>query len=168
MRTSLLFLLCLPVITSSFCHAAGIQIGRTRIIYDAAKKEVALPLTNSEKELPWLIQTWTDTGDGKTRGPFIVTPPLFRLDPQKEQSLRITWNGSPLPKDKESLFYLNVRTVPATAAEDATTHLQNTTEAVLASRGAQRDARRVLQESALRSPGSAADGDKRQCVLHRF
>ena len=119
MRTSLKYLLCLPVITSSLCYAAGIQIGRTRIIYDAAKKEVALPLTNSEKELPWLIQTWTDTGDGKTRGPFIVTPPLFRLDPQKEQSLRITWNGSPLPQDKETLFYLNVRTVPATAAEDA-------------------------------------------------
>jgi P pilus assembly chaperone PapD len=102
-RTSLLFLLCLPVITSSFCHAAGIQIGRTRIIYDAAKKEVALPLTNSEKELPWLIQTWTDTGDGKTRGPFIVTPP-FRLDPQKEQSLRITWNGSRYRKTKRRCF----------------------------------------------------------------
>ncbi|MGX5100439.1 fimbrial biogenesis chaperone [Enterobacter cloacae] len=119
MRTSIKLLLCLPVIASTFCHATGVQIGRTRIIYDAAKKEIALPLQNSEKELPWLIQSWTDTGDGKTRGPFIVTPPLFRLDPQKEQSLRITWSGSPLPDDKETLFYLNVRTVPATPADDA-------------------------------------------------
>ena len=118
MRKTTKALLCLPVIVSTLCHATGIQIGRTRIIYDATKKEVALPLQNNDKELPWLIQSWTDTGDGKTRGPFIVTPPLFRLDPQKEQSLRITWNGAALPGDKESLFYMNVRTVPATATDD--------------------------------------------------
>ncbi|MCF8583504.1 molecular chaperone [Enterobacter asburiae] len=118
MRILLRVLLCIPVIASAFCHAAGIQIGRTRIIYDAAKKEVALPLQNNDKELPWLIQSWTDTGDGKTHGPFIVTPPLFRLDPQKEQSLRITWNGTTLAGDKESLFYMNVRTVPATATDE--------------------------------------------------
>ncbi|EPF0313448.1 fimbrial biogenesis chaperone [Enterobacter chuandaensis] len=118
MRISLKVLLCIPLIASTLCHATGVQIGRTRIIYDAAKKEVALPLQNKDNELPWLIQSWTDTGDGKTRGPFIVTPPLFRLDPQKEQSLRITWNGTSLPEDKESLFYMNVRTVPATAADE--------------------------------------------------
>lgn len=98
---------------NTFSHAAGIQIGRTRVIYDANKKEVALSLTNTEKELPWLIQSWIDTGDGKTRGPFIVTPPLFRLEPQKEQNLRITWSGQALPTDRESLFYMNVRTIPA-------------------------------------------------------
>lgn len=47
-----------------------------------------------------------------------MTPPLFRLDPQKEQSLRITWSGRPLPVDKETLFYLNVRTVPATPGDE--------------------------------------------------
>jgi fimbrial chaperone protein len=102
-------------ILSGFSHAAGVQIGRTRIIYDASKKEVALPLINKEKDLPWLIQSWIDTGDGKTRGPFIITPPLFRLDPQKEQNLRITWSGKTLPTDRESLFYMNIRTIPAMA-----------------------------------------------------
>jgi len=118
MRIYPLILLLTPVIYSSFSHAAGIQVGRTRIVYDAGKKEVSLPLTNKETELPWLIQSWTDTGNGKTRGPFIVTPPLFRLEPQKEQSLRIAWNGTAIPENKESLFYMNVRTIPATAAED--------------------------------------------------
>lgn len=105
-------------ILSGFSHAAGVQIGRTRIIYDASKKEVALPLINKEKDLPWLIQSWIDTGDGKTRGPFIITPPLFRLDPQKEQSLRITWSGKALPTDRESLFYMNIRTIPAMAKDE--------------------------------------------------
>lgn len=103
---------------TTFSHAAGVQIGRTRVIYDASKKEVALSLKNTEKELPWLIQSWIDTGDGKTRGPFIITPPLFRLDPQKEQNLRITWSGQALPTDRESLFYMNVRTIPAMEKSD--------------------------------------------------
>lgn len=118
MRVFLSAALCCVLSFISFSHAAGIQVGRTRIIYDANKKEVALPLINQEKELPWLIQSWTDTGDGKTRGPFVVTPPLFRLDPQKEQSLRIAWSGASLPEDRESLFWLNVRTIPAAAKED--------------------------------------------------
>lgn len=118
MRISLLALLFLSVLHPLYTHAAGVQIGRTRIIYDASKKETALSLTNKETELPWLIQSWTDTGDGKTRGPFMVTPPLFRLDAQKEQSVRITWTGEPLPEDKESLFYFNVRTIPATPKDD--------------------------------------------------
>ncbi|MRS89304.1 fimbria/pilus periplasmic chaperone [Enterobacteriaceae bacterium RIT714] len=118
MRIHSLAILLMPVIFTSFSHAAGIQVGRTRIIYDAGKKEISLPLINKETALPWLIQSWTDTGDGKTRGPFIVTPPLFRLEPQKEQSLRIAWNGTALPENKESLFYMNVRTIPATANED--------------------------------------------------
>lgn len=120
MRICFLVLLLsyLPLCVVSDSYAGGVLIGRTRIIYDANKKEVALPLVNKEKEIPWLIQSWTDTGDGSTRGPFIITPPLFRLDPQKEQSLRIAWSGSSLPQDRESLFYMNVRTIPATATED--------------------------------------------------
>ena len=77
MRISSLLLLCIPVISTSISHAAGIQIGRTRIIYEAGKKEIALPLVNKDRSLPWLVQSWTDTGDGKTRGPFIVTPLYF-------------------------------------------------------------------------------------------
>ncbi|WP_253377746.1 fimbrial biogenesis chaperone [unidentified bacterial endosymbiont] len=109
----------LSLLTPVLSHSAGIQIGRTRIIYHAEKKEIALPLVNKDKALPWLIQSWTDTGDEKTRGPFIVTPPLFRLDAQKEQSLRVAWNGSALPEDRESLFYMNIRTIPATAKDDS-------------------------------------------------
>lgn len=120
MRTVNLFILYLAVTFTAPALAGGVQIGRTRVIYDINKKEVELALINRDRELPWLVQSWVDTGDGKTRGPFIITPPLFRLDAQKEQSLRITWTGVPLADDRESLFYLNVRTIPANekGAED--------------------------------------------------
>lgn len=113
-----LWYLFLTICAVQSCYADGIQIGRTRIIYEANKREVALPMTNTEKESPWLVQSWTDTGDGKTRGPFIVTPPLFRLDAQKEQSLRISWSGLAIPQSQESLFYVNVRTIPASDKSD--------------------------------------------------
>lgn len=109
-----LFILILSSATVLFdsSHAEGIQIGRTRVIYDASKKETALPLINQDTELPWLIQSWVTLNDEKTSGPFIITPPLFRLDSKKEQSLRILWTGTGVPPDRESLFYLNIRTIP--------------------------------------------------------
>lgn len=131
MRKRILLLFLTIIFINQYGYTAGIQIGRTRIIYDASKKEVALSLINTEDELPWLIQSWTDTGDEKTRGPFIITPPLFRLDAHKEQSLRITWTGAPLPTDRESLFYMNIRTIPASVKND---EKQNTLRMVYKSR----------------------------------
>ncbi|HCL6625812.1 TPA: molecular chaperone [Citrobacter amalonaticus] len=106
-----LIIFCL--LFSSTIKAGGIQLGRTRIIYYANKKEAALPLINSEKELPWLVQSWVMNADNKTRAPFIITPPLFRLNPQSEQSLRIIRTENIAVTDRESLYYLVVRMIPA-------------------------------------------------------
>lgn len=47
-----------------------------------------------------------------------LPPPLFRLDAQSEQSLRIIWSGAAVPQDRESLFFVNVRTIPASDKGD--------------------------------------------------
>lgn len=101
------------LISSQLSYAGGIVIGRTRLIYDAEKKEAALPVKNNSETNPFLIQSWVDTGDGKTRGPFVVTPPLFRINPQEENTLRISYTDGQLATDKESLFYINIRTIPS-------------------------------------------------------
>lgn len=44
--------------------------------------------------------------------PFLITPPLFRMDSHKGQSLRIVYTHEALPADRESLFWLNVLEVP--------------------------------------------------------
>jgi P pilus assembly chaperone PapD len=46
--------------------------------------------------------------------PFLITPPLFRMEPNHDQSLRIlfTHSDQPLPTDRESVFWLNVLEVP--------------------------------------------------------
>lgn len=107
------------IFTIQLCYGGGLLIGRTRIIYDAEKKEVSLPLSNMSNDNPYLIQSWIDNSDGKTRGPFVVTPPLFRLNAQEENNLRISYTGGKLPQDKESVFYINVRAIPSTPKNDA-------------------------------------------------
>lgn len=89
-----------------FSYAGGILVGRTRVIYHADKKEASLPLSNKSEVNPYLIQSWIDSSDGKTRGPFVVTPPLFRLNAQEDNSLRISYTAGNLPKDRESVFIL--------------------------------------------------------------
>lgn len=96
---------------------AGIQMDGTRVIYPAARKEVTLGI-NNHADTPRLIQAWMDNGDpdvqpGTDVVPFIVNPPIFRLDPGKGHSLRIHYTGGTLPQDRESVFWLNVLEINA-------------------------------------------------------
>ncbi|MGK9176079.1 molecular chaperone, partial [Yokenella regensburgei] len=93
------------------CDAhAGIQLASTRVIYPAGKREVTLAVT-SKDPAPRLIQTWLDA-DGTEKVPFIILPPVFRLNPGKGQSLRIMFTGGAVPHDRESVFWLNVLEIP--------------------------------------------------------
>jgi chaperone protein EcpD len=93
--------------------AGGIQFDSTRIIYPAAKREITLALTNNASYSPRLLQAWMDNGDpallpATSTVPFIVTPPVFRLNAAKGQTLRIRFIGGNIPQDRESVFWLNV------------------------------------------------------------
>lgn len=92
--------------------SASVSLMGTRVIYDGAKKEASVQLQNPDKT-PYLVQSWIDMpeGDKSKKAPFVVTPPLFRLDPQQKNVLRIILT-SPLPEDKESMFWLNVKGIP--------------------------------------------------------
>ena len=95
---------------------ANVLIGGTRVVFPAKDGEVTVRLTN-ENDHPVLIESWIDRGDlhstpESVDAPFLITPPLFRMDAQKEQSLRIVYTHDQLPADRESLFWLNVLEVP--------------------------------------------------------
>ena len=101
--------LCPLLFCCLFPAWAGIQLNGTRIIYPEGRREVTLGLTN-HADTPRLLQTWIDAGDDHPHDtvPFVVTPPIFRLDPDKGHSLRILYTGGALPADRESVFWLNV------------------------------------------------------------
>jgi chaperone protein EcpD len=48
--------------------------------------------------------------------PFAMTPPLFRMDPAKGQTLRLFQIPGPVPTDREALYWLNVRDMPPKSA----------------------------------------------------
>lgn len=95
---------------------AGVVITGTRLVYPAAQKEITVKLNNNGTR-PALVQSWVDTGDVKSsptssKAPFVLTPPVSRIDPSKGQSLRLMYTGTALPTDKESVFWLNVLEIP--------------------------------------------------------
>ncbi|KMV34725.1 fimbrial biogenesis chaperone [Franconibacter pulveris 1160] len=115
-------LLLFWALTSS-CYAGGIVLGQTRVIYYADKKEAALPVTNNARTMPFLLQSWVENEKGNSRGPFIVTPPLFRINGGESSTLRIIKTDASLPEDRESLFYIDVRAIPASSVSDTNKNL---------------------------------------------
>ncbi|HBV9247286.1 molecular chaperone [Klebsiella aerogenes] len=124
---ALAFLLALFTVQAQ----AGIVIGGTRVVYDGDKKEASASIRNPEKSGVYLVQSWVDNGERGGKAPFIVTPPLFRINPGEENMLRIIRTGGNLPPDRESVFWLNVKSIPAT--DDSMPH-NNVLQVVVKSR----------------------------------
>ncbi|MDE9619339.1 fimbrial biogenesis chaperone [Citrobacter portucalensis] len=98
---------------------AGVSIGGTRVIYDGGKKEASLSVNNPDA-IPYLIQTWIETPSNDTgKLPFIITPPLYRLDKGQQNVMRIICTGN-LLENKESLFWLNIKSIPSAERKDNT------------------------------------------------
>ncbi len=110
MKSIILFFISLFIINTSY---AGVIISGTRVIYNEGNKNVSINVKNPDK-MPYLIQSWIDDFEEKKQSKFTITPPLFRLNPDKENTLRIFLTEEGLPSDQESLFWLNIKTIPAT------------------------------------------------------
>jgi len=100
---------------------ASVVITGSRIIYPGEAREKSLQLSNRDA-FPNLVQAWVDSGDEDSSAltadaPFSVTPPMFRIEGNSGQTLRLRFTGDSLPADRESLFFLNVLVVPPTQAD---------------------------------------------------
>lgn len=93
--------------------AGGIALGATRVIYPQSADQTSLPISNSSPTQRFLINSWIEDANGKKDKTFVVTPPLFVSEARTENTLRIIYAGAALPKDRESLFYLNVKAIPS-------------------------------------------------------
>lgn len=99
---------------------ASITLGGTRLIYDSSQREAAISVSNAQQAVPHLIQSWVEVdGSATDKAPFIVTPPLFRLDAGRENTIRVVFSGeSALPDNRESVYWLNVKSIPAIEKSD--------------------------------------------------
>lgn len=115
----------LITLTFALLGAAAVQasvvINSTRIVYPQKDREVTVRL-ESKNQVPVLIQAWLDSGDEYSTPdvagpPFITTPPIFRMEPGKQQVIRLAYTGAQLPSTQESLFWFNLLEVPAKSKE---------------------------------------------------
>lgn len=95
---------------------ASVVMSNTRVIYPGNIASQTVQIKNNDN-IPYVIQLWTDINNPASSpensdGPFVVLPAMFRIEAQTGQSVRIIFTGSELPKDRESLFYLNFVQVP--------------------------------------------------------
>lgn len=113
MRFWVVFLTLIGLLWSSV-GLANVVITGTRVIYPAQKKEIGIELTNASST-PALVQAWIsddkDNADNAT--PFVITPPIFRMEGDKKQTLRVIYtHEKTLPQDRETLFYFNLLDIP--------------------------------------------------------
>ena len=110
-----------PIAAVIFCVAsaaslnasASIVTGSTRVIFDGSRQAASLSVENSDKV----------TNPLKKEN-MIITPPLFRLEAGKKASIRIVRSGLPVPEDRESLLWLNVKGIPATDGSEGKNTMQ--------------------------------------------
>lgn len=117
----------------SSANAGGVALGATRIIYPQGEKQISLPITNSDSKDVFLIQNWVSDSAGNKINDFVITPPLFVIQPKKENVLRIMYVGQDnLPQDRESVFYLNSKAIPsADKSKQGGSSLQIATQSVI-------------------------------------
>lgn len=120
------FLCCHYVMADTHVEAQrkGISFYVLRVIYpEAAIKGVTIKADN-KTDSPYLFQSFIRPVDATTGDvnlnenilseiPFIVTPPLTRIEPQQTLDLRIRRTGLTLPSDRESVFYISMKAIPA-------------------------------------------------------
>ena len=100
-----------------FFSYANVVITGTRVIYPADQKSISVQLTNVGNE-PSLVQSWLDKGNVSSNPntesvPFIIAPPVTRVEANAGQTLRINFtNTESLAQDRESLFYFNLLDIP--------------------------------------------------------
>lgn len=89
--TTGLVMALLPLTLTS--ASAGVIIGGTRVIFDGAKKEASINITNPDN-VPYLIQSWIDVQDEQSgKAPFIITPRCIGWTAGKKTSSVLSWQA---------------------------------------------------------------------------
>lgn len=95
---------------------AGFSLGQTRVIYNEAERQSTLRIINSGDGDYYLVQSWINENENDNSpraSAFIITPPVFKLMPDSENTLLIRTLNDKFPEDRESLSFINVKAIPA-------------------------------------------------------
>lgn len=111
------FAVCLSglLLTAFSCHA--FMLGRDRVVLRQSDGVISVPVLGGTTKGASLvkIQLLKDRKKGGKAENFLVSPPVMRLEEGGKNAVRIQLiNTAGLPSDRESLFYLEALSQPAT------------------------------------------------------
>ena len=103
------------LVLSSSIAQASVVVGGTRLVFDGTKNNAVISVENKDQNSN-IVQSWLSVVDAASpaKDAFIITPPLFRLKAREKGFVRIVRSGKMLPDDRESMFWLNIKGIPAT------------------------------------------------------
>ncbi|WP_447885635.1 fimbrial biogenesis chaperone [Serratia fonticola] len=117
-------ILCVLLGNAALAANGGVQLNQTRVIFDGKAQNAKATIKNQSDRV-YLIkagvlatpdQNATQKSAIVPAVPFMVTPPLFRLEPNSQNSVLIVRDGTAeLPTDRESVFYLSLMAIPSTS-----------------------------------------------------
>lgn len=92
---------------------ANVSIFGTRVVYDANSGITNVEVEN-KGDNPSLIQAWITNENNEKNTPFVISPPVSRIEPNTRQTIRIRYIGNDdlLNKNMETLFYFNLFDIP--------------------------------------------------------
>jgi len=89
----------------------SVKLGATRMIYNPDSSGGTLSVIN-QQDYPILVQSRVYAADKQSNAPFVVTPPLFRLDGNQQSRVRVVRTGGAFAADRETLYWMCVTGVP--------------------------------------------------------
>ncbi|HHL0960355.1 TPA: molecular chaperone [Serratia marcescens] len=98
---------------------AGLSLGQTRVVYLQSSASQSVSLQNSGSEVYLVQAAVTDWESNTPSTAFSILPPLFRLEGNSTNALRVMRVGGDLPQDRESVFHFRVNAIPAGTAPRA-------------------------------------------------
>lgn len=89
----------------------SLHLGASRIIYGYNSAGETMSVINRHG-YPILVQSVVMKENQQELAPFIITPPLFRLEPYQSSKIRIVRVGGEFPFDREAMQWVCVKGIP--------------------------------------------------------
>ncbi|PSW89556.1 molecular chaperone [Photobacterium angustum] len=106
--------LLLSLLAPICSYAGGVSLGATRVIFKESNSQQSLNINNSDQDNKFLIQSWIENDKGEKTNDFTITPPLFVVDKNTENKIRIirVKDSAAFEPKKEQVYWINVKAIP--------------------------------------------------------
>lgn len=103
---------------TSLAAEGGLRLTQTRVVFNGGDNSAKVAIKNNSEQVYLVKVDVMNTQEGNAdmpAPPFLVTPPLSRLEALSQNTSLVVRNGAEkLPNDRESVFYLSFLAIPST------------------------------------------------------